>query len=93
MGLGLKDFMTVRRTRSIGNRQSAGAPVRRLLRLEAVWYLEQVPLLPLYGHAALRKRFKSALTRNTLPASLLLQGPRGVGKQQLALWLARLLRC
>jgi DNA polymerase-3 subunit delta' len=93
MGPGLKDFMTVRRTRSIGNRQSAGAPVRRLLRLEAVWYLEQVPLLPLYGHAALRKRFKSALTRNTLPASLLLQGPRGVGKQQLALWLARLLLC
>jgi DNA polymerase-3 subunit delta' len=52
-----------------------------------------VPLLPLYGHAALRKRFKNALARNTLPASLLLQGPRGVGKQQLALWLARLLLC
>ncbi|MGE5098430.1 MAG: ATP-binding protein, partial [Deltaproteobacteria bacterium] len=52
-----------------------------------------MPLLPLYGHAALRKRFKNALARNTLPASLLLQGPRGVGKQQLALWLARLLLC
>jgi DNA polymerase-3 subunit delta' len=52
-----------------------------------------VPLLPLYGHATLRKRFKNALARNTLPASLLLQGPRGVGKQQLALWLARLLLC
>jgi DNA polymerase-3 subunit delta' len=49
--------------------------------------------MPLYGHAALRKRFKNALSRNTLPASLLLQGPRGVGKQQLALWLARLLLC
>jgi DNA polymerase III, gamma/tau subunits len=47
----------------------------------------------LYGHTALRKRFKNALARNTLPASLLLQGPRGVGKQQLALWLARLLLC
>jgi DNA polymerase-3 subunit delta' len=57
------------------------------------WYLGHVPLLPLYGHGALRKRFKSALGRNTLPASLLLQGPRGVGKQQLALWLARLLMC
>ena len=56
-------------------------------------YLGQVPLLPLYGHAALRKRFKNALARNTLPASLLLQGPRGVGKQQLALWLGRLLLC
>ena len=33
------------------------------------------------------------MARHTLPGSLLLQGPRGVGKQQLALWLARLLLC
>jgi DNA polymerase-3 subunit delta' len=64
-----------------------------LLRPHPNWYLGHVPLLPLYGHGALRKRFKNALARNTLPASLLLQGPRGVGKQQLALWLARLLLC
>jgi DNA polymerase-3 subunit delta' len=31
--------------------------------------------------------------RGTLPSSLLLQGPRGVGKQQIALWLGRLLLC
>lgn len=31
--------------------------------------------------------------RGTLPSSLLLQGPRGIGKQQVALWLGRLLLC
>ena len=50
-------------------------------------------LLPLYGHTALRDRFRDAVARGTLPSSLLLQGPRGVGKQQLALWLGRLVLC
>jgi len=85
--------MTVRGTESIGNRPTDTLPAQVLLRPRPFSYLEYVPLLPLYGHAALRKRFKNALARNTLPASLLLQGPRGVGKQQLALWLARLLLC
>jgi DNA polymerase III subunit delta' len=52
-----------------------------------------VPLLPLYGHAALKTRLRDAVTRNSLPASLLLHGPRGIGKQQLGLWLARVLLC
>jgi DNA polymerase III subunit delta' len=52
-----------------------------------------VPLLPLYGHAALQDRFRVALANGSLPASLLLQGPRGIGKQQLALWTGRLLLC
>jgi DNA polymerase-3 subunit delta' len=33
------------------------------------------------------------VVRGTLPSSLLLQGPRGVGKQQLALWVGRLMLC
>lgn len=47
----------------------------------------------LHGHLALRERLYDAAKRGTLPASLLLQGPRGVGKQQLALWLGRQLVC
>jgi DNA polymerase-3 subunit delta' len=52
-----------------------------------------VPLLPLFGHDAVRGRIRAAAERGTLPASLLLHGPRGVGKQQLALWIGRLLLC
>lgn len=52
-----------------------------------------MPIVPLYGHAALRERFKGAVASGALPSSLLLQGPRGVGKQRLALWLASLLLC
>jgi DNA polymerase-3 subunit delta' len=52
-----------------------------------------VPLLPLYGHDALRRRLRETVARGTLPASLLLHGPRGTGKQRLALWLGQLLLC
>ena len=52
-----------------------------------------MPLLPLIGHDPLRARVRDALLRGTLPASLLLQGPRGVGKQRLALWIGQLLLC
>jgi DNA polymerase III subunit delta' len=52
-----------------------------------------MPIAPLFGHADAQRRFQDALTRGTLPASLLIQGPRGVGKQRLALWLAQLLLC
>ena len=50
-------------------------------------------LLPLIGHDALRARFEDQIVRGTLPASILLQGPPGVGKQRLALWLGQRLLC
>lgn len=50
-------------------------------------------LLPLHGHTTLRGRFDDAIRRDTLPGSLLLHGPRGVGKQRLALWLGQRLVC
>ena len=52
-----------------------------------------VPILPLYGHEALRARLREASRRGSLPASLLFHGPRGVGKQRVALWLGQLLLC
>jgi DNA polymerase-3 subunit delta' len=48
-------------------------------------------LPPLLGHAALRRRL--AARRDALPQSVLLHGPRGAGKQRLALWLAQALVC
>ena len=50
-------------------------------------------LIPLYGHRDLRRRLTEAAERGALPASILLHGPQGVGKQRLALWLGQLLLC
>jgi DNA polymerase-3 subunit delta' len=50
-------------------------------------------LIPLYGHAGLQTRLLSAAKRGVLPASLLFHGPRGIGKQRLAIWLAQTLLC
>ena len=50
-------------------------------------------LVPLQGHAVLRQQLSAALARAALPASLLFQGPRGIGKQRLAIWLGQLLLC
>lgn len=50
-------------------------------------------LAPLYGHDALKARFAGQQDRGQLPASMLLHGPAGVGKQRLALWLAQRLLC
>jgi DNA polymerase III subunit delta' len=52
-----------------------------------------MPILPLYGHHALRDRLRHAFEGGVLPASLLIHGPAGVGKQRLALWIGQLLLC
>jgi DNA polymerase III subunit delta' len=52
-----------------------------------------VPIVPLYGHGAVRDRLLGAFSAGRLPASLLFHGPAGVGKQRLALWLGAALLC
>jgi len=51
------------------------------------------PLHPVWGHDGLRAALNRAVGTGTLPATILLHGPRGSGKQRLALWLAQLERC
>ena len=52
-----------------------------------------MPLLPLVGHLEARTRLQQAIAAGTLPQTLLLVGPDGVGKQRLALWTAQRLVC
>lgn len=52
-----------------------------------------MPILPVYGHAKLRALLLERVRDRSLPASLLLHGPAGVGKQRLALWLGQALLC
>src|SRR6266516_4466624 len=52
-----------------------------------------MPLVELHGHERLREQLNAAIARGSLPASLLFHGPRGVGKQRLALWLGQVLLC
>jgi DNA polymerase-3 subunit delta' len=52
-----------------------------------------MPFLPLIGHDALRERLDGQVSRSALPASLLLHGAPGIGKQRLALWLGQRMVC
>ncbi len=52
-----------------------------------------MPLPPLIGHEGVKTRLAGAHASGKLPQALLLTGPRGVGKQRLALWLAQLIQC
>ena len=50
-------------------------------------------LHPVVGHQDVLHVLARAYARDSLPSTLLLHGPRGVGKQRVALWLAQLLVC
>jgi len=50
-------------------------------------------LPPLVGHERVKTRLAGALASAKLPQALLFAGPRGAGKQRLALWLAQLIHC
>src|SRR3989449_10337460 len=52
-----------------------------------------MPLPPLTGHERVKTKLAGAHASGKLPQALLLAGPRGVGKQRLALGLAQLTRC
>ena len=50
-------------------------------------------LIDLYGHERPREQLAGAIDRDSLPSSILLHGPQGIGKQRLALWLAQASLC
>lgn len=52
-----------------------------------------MPIIPLYGHEAMRERLRRMIAADALAASILFEGARGIGKQRLALWLAQTLVC
>ncbi len=52
-----------------------------------------MPIPPLYGHEGIRNRLVGAIASGRLPQALLFEGPAGVGKQRLGLWMAQALVC
>ncbi len=50
-------------------------------------------LLPLVGHSEARSQVLGAIQARRMPQTLMLTGPRGVGKQRFGLWVAQALLC
>jgi DNA polymerase-3 subunit delta' len=50
-------------------------------------------IVPLIGHESLKQQLRDAIHRGALSSSSLLQGPRGIGKQRLGIWIGQLLLC
>ena len=50
-------------------------------------------LPPVAGHTSARATFAGAHARDSVPATLLIHGLAGTGKQRIALWLGQLLHC
>ncbi|HZE08769.1 MAG TPA: hypothetical protein VE110_08440, partial [Gemmatimonadaceae bacterium] len=63
--------------------REAGGGKRRLTPVSRDSPYFCVPIVDLYGHEPLRQRLSASAAAGTLPASILFQGPRGVGKQRL----------
>lgn len=52
-----------------------------------------MPLVPVHGHAEVRRQLRSSLRSGNLAQSLLLHGRQGIGKERLGLWIAQLTVC
>ena len=50
-------------------------------------------LHPVFGHEQVKDRITGSILSSRFPQSVLFSGPRGVGKQRLALWTAQALLC
>jgi DNA polymerase-3 subunit delta' len=52
-----------------------------------------MPLLPFVGHDDAREQVGRAVRSGSIPQTILIAGPEGVGKQRFALWIAQRLMC
>lgn len=56
-------------------------------------HISGMPIVALAAHEQAKDRLREAVKNDRLPQAILIEGPEGVGRQQVALWLAQLLFC